>query len=178
MTQLCQPTVCLWSRLPCVCVRLNLFLPLLSLRKPPSVQHSSFERQARLHCCSGEEATSSVFLNEQSPHRCPAELLFTALWHFDWNLSSLRAVALNVGVWKTGKVTSRSKSFSCICTSLREYLNCLLVDALIFYQSIIVRKAHVYGMPTISTCGIPGKALPVHYLLIFSAKQGINTIPI
>ena len=123
------------------------------------------------------EATSSVFLNKQSLTDvlqnyclllCGILTGISAPWGlWPWN----------IWVWKTGKKwLPWNDSFSCILPAWESISVCWLLP--LFLSIIIVRRAHVYGMPTISTCGIPGKALPVHYLFNFLSKQGINTIPI
>ena len=104
---------------------------------------------------------------------------FPALWRLDWNLSSLRTVALeHLSLENWQEVTSLKPIFlMCPCQLERvSLIVCWLLP--LFLSVIIVRKANVYGMPVISTCGIPGKALPVHYLFNFLSKQGINTNPI
>ena len=68
------------------------------------------------------------------------------------------------------EVTSLKQIFlMCPCQLERvSLIVCWLLP--LFLSTIIVRKAHAYRMPTISTCGIPGKALPVHYLFNFSQQ--------
>ena len=161
----------------CLVLRLNLFLP-PSLWGEALRQHSSFERQARLHCCSGERPPALFsWINSPSQMSCRTIVYcFVAFW-----LESQLPEGCGLGIFESGKLARSDfleTTLSHVSCQLERVslIVCWLLP--LFLSIIIVRRAHVYGMPTISTCGIPGKALPVHYLFNFLSKQGINTIPI